>query len=96
MSDVLNVVVALVVIIGIFRWWSKPDAQEGAVAGAPGPSLGFRPRNVTPAMVCEDVFVSTRLLTWSMGLSRQISSVQSAFPQEPRSVTASFPLLSKP
>jgi len=63
MSDVLNVVVALVVIIGIFRWWSKPDTQEGAVAGAPGPSLGFRPRNVTPAM---------------------ISSVQSAFPQEPR------------
>jgi len=63
MSDVLNVVVALVVIIGIFRWWSKPDTQEGAAAGAPGPSLGFRPRNVTPAMM---------------------SSVQSAFPQEPR------------
>ncbi|KAF8342592.1 uncharacterized protein EI90DRAFT_3115173 [Cantharellus anzutake] len=63
-SDVLNVVVALVVIFGIFRWWSKPDAQtSNGATSSRTVSLGFRPHNVTPTM---------------------ISTVQSAFPQEPR------------
>jgi len=63
-SDVLNVVVALVVIFGIFRWWSKPSTQSSdGSTGNRSPSLGFRPHHVTPNM---------------------ISSVQAAFPQEPR------------
>jgi len=60
-SDVLNVVVAVFVIFGLVRWWSKP-AGPGS-NDAQRPSLSFHPKNVTPSM---------------------ITSVQNAFPQEPR------------
>lgn len=51
-SDLINVVVAVVVIYGLVRWWSKPGVDAGPAATANArPNLGFRPRNVTPAMI---------------------------------------------
>ncbi|KAJ3997586.1 hypothetical protein F5050DRAFT_1750612 [Lentinula boryana] len=49
MSEVVNVVVAFAVIVLIFRW----ATSNGPEGGTPSPAdiLGFRPKNVTEAMV---------------------------------------------
>jgi len=48
-DDVINIVVAIVVIFGLVRWWSKPGSN--ATGTDQRPSLGFRPKNVTLSMI---------------------------------------------
>ncbi|KAF8315024.1 hypothetical protein DL93DRAFT_2057756 [Clavulina sp. PMI_390] len=49
-SDVINVLVAVVVIFGLVRWWGQPGTPANGNNPAQ-PSLPFRPKTVTPAMI---------------------------------------------
>ncbi|TRM61005.1 hypothetical protein BD626DRAFT_503500 [Schizophyllum amplum] len=54
MSEVVNVIVAFAVVVMIFRWVTSPGTDAAASSsGGPSPqaALGFRPKNVTQAMV---------------------------------------------
>lgn len=60
MSEVVNVVVALAVIVFVVRWaTSSSESPEEKIIRT---ALGFRPKNVTPDMVCSTRIMINELL----------------------------------